>query len=65
MEIDTGLNETVQHLYLGDEPQVAGTYGGTSSAATTKDDRYFAGTGVLNVLKTAGAGPTPTLLLLR
>lgn len=65
MEVDSGLTETVKYLYLGDEPQVAGTYGSLSSAATFKDDTHFAGAGVLNVQKSAIPGPSETLILVR
>ena len=57
IELDSGINETVDKLYLGDEGMPSGTYGSTSSAATYQDDRYFSGDGVLTVTTSAGEEP--------
>jgi autotransporter-associated beta strand protein len=54
--LGTGINEVVGGLVLGGVPQtLLGTYGSSSSAATYKDDRYFAGTGVVTL-------PEPSIL---
>jgi fibronectin-binding autotransporter adhesin len=49
VELDTGVNETIRFLFLGGTPMPSGTYGSSASAADTKNDQYFSGTGVLTV----------------
>jgi autotransporter-associated beta strand protein len=49
LELESGVNETVAGLLLGDAAQPAGTYGSKDSAATHKLDNYFSGPGVLTV----------------
>jgi autotransporter-associated beta strand protein len=65
IEIDAGRDETVKLLYLGEQGMSAGTYGSTASAATNKDDRYFAGTGILTVTSSAVAFDPTTLIIVR
>lgn len=50
LELASGEEDTVDKLYLNGVQMPAGTYGSTSSPATTKDNRYFSSTGTLNVL---------------
>ncbi len=50
LELASGEEDTVDKLFLNGVQMPAGTYGSTSSAATTKDNRYFSSTGTLNVL---------------
>ena len=64
VDLDGGMNETVNKLYLGDEGMPAGTYGSTSSSAVNKDDRYFSGTGVLTVTASAVETKQGTVILL-
>ena len=45
----SGHTVTVSALYFGEEPQLAGTWGSSASAATYKNDTYFTGTGVVSV----------------
>jgi CSLREA domain-containing protein len=49
IELGPGVNETVGVLKLNGVPQVAGTYGSSSSSATHKNDEFFAGSGILTV----------------
>jgi autotransporter-associated beta strand protein len=49
-DLGAGINEIVRRLYLGGLVKIAGTYGSTASAATYKNDEYFAGTGIVTVL---------------
>jgi len=65
LSLDDGINETVKYLYLGDEAMPAGTYGSSTSAAAVKDDRYFAGTGILTVSSSAGSVKKGTVILLQ
>lgn len=65
MEIDSGVNETVRFLFLGDEPMAAGTYGGTGSGATYILPAYFSGTGILTVSSNAAALGGTTLITVR
>ncbi len=68
IELEDGVAEKVQDLYLYDigrgawARQERGTYGSTASRAAHMDDRWFGGTGVLDVL--VGA-PRGTLLIVR
>jgi autotransporter-associated beta strand protein len=55
LELASGEEDTVDKLFLNGVQMPAGTYGSTSSAATTKDNRYFSSTGTLNVLTGAPA----------
>lgn len=64
LELQDGIAEAVRYLYLEGAPMVAGTYGSTASAAEHQDDRFFAGTGVLNVLRNAGP-PSTTLIVVK
>lgn len=64
LDLQDGIAEAVRYLYLGGEPMVAGTYGSTASAAVHQDDRFFAGTGVLTVLRNAGP-PSTTLIVVK
>jgi autotransporter-associated beta strand protein len=54
VQLDDGVRETVKALYFGTAQQQAGTWGSTSSEAKHKDDTYFSGTGVLEVLTRIG-----------
>jgi autotransporter-associated beta strand protein len=49
LQIESGVKEKVGFLSLSGTNQVAGTYGSSLSSATTTNDAYFAGTGVLYV----------------
>jgi autotransporter-associated beta strand protein len=49
-DLGAGINEVVRRLYLGGLVKIAGTYGSSASAATYKNDEYFAGTGIVRVL---------------
>lgn len=60
MQLDSGINEKVAGLVLAGIAQPDGTYGSSSSAATYKNDTYFSGSGILNVV----AVPEPTSLAL-
>ena len=62
VQLDAGVNETVKCLYLGGSPLPAGTYGSGASAAATKNDLYFAGTGVLTVSSSANLISRGTLI---
>lgn len=64
LDLQDGIAEAVRYLYLGGEPMVAGTYGSTASAAVHQDDRFFAGTGVLTVLRNAGP-PSTTFIVVK
>ncbi len=64
LDLQDGIAEAIRYLYLGGKPMLAGTYGSTGSAAEHKDDRFFAGTGVLNVLRNAGP-PSTTLIIVK
>jgi autotransporter-associated beta strand protein len=46
----SGATEIVASLFFGAVQQAAGTWGSTSSTATNKNDTYFTGTGVINVV---------------
>ncbi len=61
VDLAGGVNETVGWLWLHGKLQRVGTYGSTGSAATTKDDAHFSGTGMLTVLHDKSA----TLIKLR
>lgn len=50
LELASGEEDTVDKLFLNGVQMPAGTYGSTSSLATTKDNRYFSSTGTLNVV---------------
>lgn len=50
ISLASGVNETVGWLYYDKTMKRAGTYGSSSSSATSKDDTHFAGLGVLTVL---------------
>ena len=69
IELGAGINETVNKLILNGVGQIAGTYGSTLSLATFKNDEYFSGTGILNVLSAGAASslgevPEPTTLVM-
>ena len=57
MDLDTGIDQTVQKLYLDGEWQPSGTWGSSTSGAIHKDDTYFAGNGILRV----SVGPSPSV----
>ena len=61
-ELGAGVNDTVGGLILGGVPQGAGTYGSTLSSATTQNNEYFAGTGIITVVP-AAVPPTLTVTL--
>lgn len=65
LELQTGINEVVQYLYLGETGMPSGTYGGTGSGAANILPAYFGGTGVLTVTHSAFASDPTTLILLR
>ena len=64
LELQSEINEAVRFLYLGDEGMPSGTYGGTGSGADNILPNYFAGTGVLTVLRNAGP-PSTTLIVVK
>jgi len=45
------VTQRVDYLFIGDTMQRVGSYGSTASTATHRDDTYFAGTGILRVLR--------------
>ncbi len=47
--LGTGVNETVNALYLGGVQVPAGTYGSSTSPATNKLNEYFSGDGIITV----------------
>lgn len=55
--LNAGVNEIVGGLVLGTVAQGIGTYGSTLSAATNKNDEFFAGTGIVTVIPEPGAAP--------
>lgn len=65
VELDAGIDEAIKFLYLGADGMPSGTYGSSASAAAYKDDRYFAGTGVLTVAGNADEIDTGTLISVR
>lgn len=48
--LNADVYETIGGLYFNGAAQALGTWGSSSSAADHKDDNYFTGTGVLNVI---------------
>ena len=58
-DLGTGVNETVGNLILAGSPQVAGTYGSTTSAATFQNNEFFSGSGIITVV----VAPTLTIAL--
>ncbi|MDD2600477.1 MAG: autotransporter-associated beta strand repeat-containing protein [Kiritimatiellae bacterium] len=52
----TGVNEIVGYLVVNDVKMPVGTYGATGSGAQFINDTYFAGDGVLTVLKSGHPG---------
>jgi len=48
--LNPGVNEVVGGLVLAGVMQGIGTYGSTSSAATFRNDEFFAGTGIVTVI---------------
>jgi len=50
IDLGAGVNEVVGGLKLGGVSQPAGTYGSTASGATTQNDEYFSGTGIITVV---------------
>ncbi len=54
MELDAGINQTVDRLYFAGVLQAPGTWGATGSGATNINNARFAGTGILTV--TGGPG---------
>jgi autotransporter-associated beta strand protein len=48
--LGSGVNETVKMLFLNGAVQGPGTYGSTSSNAMFKNNEFFSGPGVINVL---------------
>jgi fibronectin-binding autotransporter adhesin len=57
MELDGGINQTVDQLFFAGEVQASGTWGATGSGADNINDARFAGTGKLTVSN----GPGGTL----
>jgi autotransporter-associated beta strand protein len=49
IDLGAGINETVNRLMLNGIAQGPGTYGSSSSAATFKNDSFFAGSGIVTV----------------
>jgi fibronectin-binding autotransporter adhesin len=49
MELDAGINQTVDRLYFAGVLQAPGTWGATGSGATNINNSRFAGTGILTV----------------
>ncbi len=49
MELDAGINQTVDRLYLAGALQWPGTWGATGSGASHIDNTRFAGVGILTV----------------
>jgi hypothetical protein len=65
-DLGAGVNEVVGLLKLGGVIQPAGTYGSTSSSASSQTDEYFTGTGIIialgpPVLTIASAAPNVVL----
>lgn len=60
LSLSSGVNETVGGLFLGTTPMSSGTYGSTASLASFKNDTFFSGTGILNVIPE----PTSGLIML-
>lgn len=63
LELRAGVKEKVGSLVFGTTTQANGTWGSTSSAASNKNDTYFAGTGVLYVGVNPPTGGTVILIL--
>jgi autotransporter-associated beta strand protein len=53
-----GLTDVIDSLYLGNTPQIPGTYGSLASAATFKSN-FFTGTGILSVTTLGAPITTP------
>lgn len=49
VSLASGVNESVNYLFLGDVQKRVGTYGSSGSTASYKDDTYFSGPGILTV----------------
>jgi autotransporter-associated beta strand protein len=58
VNLASGVNETVNMLYLGAAQMAAGTWGSTSSSADNQDDVYFSGDGILTVVVGGVSGTT-------
>lgn len=58
LQLDSGVNEAVKYLYLGDVGMPAGTYGSSTSAApaANQNNLFFSGSGVLTVTRNASVG---------
>jgi len=50
MYLASGVNEAISVLYFGTTNMWAGTWGSSSSSAAFKNDAYFTGSGILNVI---------------
>ncbi len=50
VNVNAGLNETVNKLFLGGVQQPSGTYGATGSGAMHIDNDHFSGTGMITVM---------------
>jgi hypothetical protein len=50
VRLETGVNESINKLYINGEEQYVGTYGGSGSGAEVILNDYFSGTGILTVL---------------
>ena len=61
LDLDGGINDTVDELYLGGVLMHPGVWGSESSGATYPNDTYFSGTGVLTVTQ----GPRGSLFKFR
>jgi autotransporter-associated beta strand protein len=48
LSLATGINDTVNALFIDGTPAAAGTWGSTASAADNKNDDHFSGEGILN-----------------
>jgi autotransporter-associated beta strand protein len=58
VDLGLGVNEVVGGLVLGGIAQSIGTYGSSLSAATFKNDEYFAGSGIVTVIPEPGVAVT-------
>jgi autotransporter-associated beta strand protein len=59
IDLGSGINETVNMLFLNSVVQGPGTYGSSASSATFKNDNFFSGAGIITVQI-----PEPTSLAL-
>lgn len=61
VQLDAGVNEQIQSLFMDGHPALKGTWGSTASSASYKTDQWFTGTGIITVLR----GPVSSVILFR